>query len=119
MAIYKQKGLETGVIVNYWRITRINENFDGSVEVYLGGYLNKQGRLDGKTPIEYKTFQFSERDLSRATAYELLTESKKEVRVITPAVEEVKDEEGNIITEAVAEVTEEVEMNEFANAGKI
>lgn len=115
MAIYKEKELETGVIVNYWRITRINENFDGSVEVYLGGYLSKQSRLAGKSPIEYKTFQFSARDLSRATAYELLTESRKEVRVITPAVEEVKDEEGNIITEAVAEVNEEVEMNEFAN----
>lgn len=109
MALNKAIELDTGVTLNYWRITRINEDFNGNVEVYLGGYISDVARLAGKQALEYRTFNFTARDLNRATAYELIKESKLETKTITEAVMDGE----TVITPAV---TEEVETNVFADA---
>lgn len=51
-----------------------------------------------------------------AYAYAKIKESRKEARIITEAVDEVRDAEGNVITEAVPAVTEEIETNWYADA---
>jgi hypothetical protein len=125
MAIQKTLQTSFGVEANYWKILRTNEAFPGSTEVFLAGYANEQARRDGKQPFEIKTFLVDTIDGKRKDYYVVLTASKKEIREITPAipaVEEVKDEEGNVIVEAVAEipaVTEEVETNEFAGTEEV
>ena len=126
MAIKKTLQTSFGVEANYWKIVRVNESFLGmTTEIYLAGYVNEQSRRDGKQPLEIKTFLVDTIDGKREDYYVVLTASKKEIREITPtipAVEEVKDKDGNVIVEAVAEipaVTEEVETNVFAGAGEV
>lgn len=76
MALQKSIASPYGIEANYWRIVRINENFNGNVEVYLAGYASEQARRDGKEPLDVKNFQFDERDATRAGVYSLITESK-------------------------------------------
>jgi hypothetical protein len=142
MAIYKEKTLETGISVNYWRIGNIiwKHNGDKKIEgVYLEPFINEQLSKAGKQSIGegivYIPMGVSITDLELPTdenispdnkiisgLYKKITESKLETREITPsvpAVEEVKDEEGNVLVEAIAEipaVTGELETNEFAGA---
>jgi hypothetical protein len=133
MAIYKEKTLETGISVNYWRIGNIVWKHDGDKKiegVYLEPFISEQLAKAGKQSIGegivYIPLQIAVTDnVSLEEIYEKITESRKVTNIITPAipaVEEVKDEEGNVIVEAVAEipaVTEEVETNEFAGAEEV
>ena len=121
MAIKKTLQTSFGVEANYWKIVRVNESFLGTTtEIYLAGYVNEQSRRDGKQPLEIKTLSVATIDGKREDYYGIIIESKKVTNIVTPAipaVEEEKDEEGNVIVEAVAEipaVTEELETNEFA-----
>jgi hypothetical protein len=111
MALTKLYETDFGITLNYWRITRINENFDGSAEVYLGGYPGKEIRDLGKHALEYKTFNFSAKDVVRATAYQLIKESKP--TVMTPYSAEYTNEAGELVPEQL-EVVEE--SNIFADA---
>jgi hypothetical protein len=58
--------------------------------------------------IDFSEFIYSqvEIDYSQDEAYKTLEEYKNETRVITEAVEATYDEEGNVLTEAIPEVTE-------------
>jgi len=109
MALNKAIELDTGVTLNYWRVTRINEDFNGNVEVYLGGYISDVARLACKNALEYKIFNFTARSLSRAGAYELIKESKLETKTTSEAIMDGE----TVITPAVIE---EVETNIFADA---
>ena len=92
MALQKSIPSPFGIESNYWRIVRINENFDGSVEAYLAGYSSEEVRRESKAPLDVKNFLFEERDATRASVYELITESKLDENGI----------ETNIFADAVA-----------------
>ena len=109
MALSATISLDSGVLVSYWKITRINEDFLGNAEVYLGGFISKEARDAGKHALEYRTFNFSARDLTRVGAYNLIKTSKPEVKTISEAVMDGE----TVVTPAV---TETVETNPFADA---
>lgn len=104
MALRKSLATPFGVNAEYWRIIRVNENFDGQAEVFLAGYASDEARLAGNAPLDTRIVTIDSPDATRADLYPLLKESKTESR----PTEEV-DEEGN-------PVMEEVETNDFADA---
>ena len=116
MALQKEK-IVKGIVASYWKIVDCNVK-TGFVGLAL--YINqdaaqiRDNMLDGRVAFN---IQFPVIELNPlAYAYSKIKESKKEVKFITPEVEEVKDEEGNIITEALEAVTEEIETNWFSDA---
>lgn len=70
----------TGAVSTYWRITHINVDYSapvldednnplvsgikGIVEVKLHGYISKEARENGKSPIDLKTFNIPATDIS-------------------------------------------------------
>jgi len=118
MAIQKSIQTNKGIPAEYWKIIRTDINWkDRTSEVALYGYPNKQARLDGYEPIDTRVFNWSDFPFTFdgnnvAQAYEKIVESRP--IVITPAKEAVLDEDGNVVEEAVEEVTEET--NEFAGS---
>lgn len=104
MALQKSLATPFGVNAEYWRIIRVNENFDGQAEVYLAGYASDEARRTLSEPLDMRVITIASPDATRADLYPLLKESKIESR----PTEEV-DEEGNTIME-------EVETNDFVDA---
>ena len=74
MGMGKAVTLSSGVTVNYWRITRINEDFNGETQVFVGGYVSKELRDSNATPVVYRDFVFDLRDATRAKVYAKLQE---------------------------------------------
>lgn len=128
MALQKTKELDNGFSISYWRAKQI-KHFNGleKVEVFLAGYKDKIIRdKNVEAYIEGHDFavDMPKTVLEAGNIYEQIykeiTKSQKETRVITPAVEEVKNPEtGEIITPAQPAVTEEVETNWFADAASV
>ena len=116
MALLKDK-LIKGINCPYHKIVDCNVK---TGQVMIAPYVNREAAQTRENMMEGRTaFQIDfpvDVTAPLAYAYSKIKESKKEVKVITPAVEEVKDEEGNVITEAVEAVTEEIETNWFADA---
>lgn len=116
MALKKEKVIK-GVTADYWKIVDCNVK-TGFVGLSL--YTNqeaakvRENMLDGRIAfqIEFPIIELN----PLAYAYSKIKESKKETKVVTPAVEEEKDADGNVVTQAVEAVTEEVETNWFADA---
>lgn len=60
MAFCKNKKLNTGIEINYWRIIQLNVNYDRlDAVVTLAGYLSKEARDNGSQPIETVQFDMS------------------------------------------------------------
>ena len=53
MALQKDKELENGFIGNYWRLSSVHVDCDGSLMVSISMFLYKDrnARIQGKTPI--------------------------------------------------------------------
>lgn len=124
MALIKSKKFKNGATGQYWRPYQINW-IDGVCHVNMVCYVDKATRLADATAIlETDNFSFdtgfgaAAMDLKNPIkiAYEKIKASKMEKKIITPAVEEVKDAEGKVVTPAVSEVSEMVESNFFADA---
>lgn len=116
MALIKDK-LIKGINCPYWKIVDCNVK---TGFVAIAPYVNqesakvRENMMDGRT-----TFQIDfPVDVTNplAYAYGKIKESKKETIEITPAIDEVKDADGNVTQEAVPAVTEERETNWFADA---
>jgi len=92
MAIKKAVKNTFGAESTYWRIIRINENFNGCTDVYLAGYLDEESRRDNKEPMDMRIFQFEERDANRTSVYNLimksrLSENGEEINIFADGVE--------------------------------
>lgn len=72
MALKKQIDTKFGCKSEYWRIIRINECFDGGVEVFVGGYKDSTARQNQSLPLEIVEFKFYETDVTRSVAYGLI-----------------------------------------------
>jgi len=116
MALIKDK-LIKGINCPYWKIIDCNVK---TGFVAIAPYVNREAAqtrenmMDGRITINVDFPLDVQAPL--AYAYSKIKESKKEVRVITEAIEEVKDANGVVTQEAVPAVTEEVETNWFADA---
>ena len=124
MALIKLKKFSNGASGDYWRPYQINW-IDGVCHIAMACYVNKVTRKADPLAIlatenlTYDSgFDAAAMDLKNPIkiAYEKIKASKLEKKVITPAVEEVKDAQGNVVTPAVPEVSEMVETNWFINA---
>jgi len=116
MALLKDKIIK-GINCPYWKIVDCNVK---TGQVLIAPYVNQESAKVRDNMMEGRTaFQIDfPVDVASplAYAYSKIKESKKEVRVITEAIEEVKDANGVVTQEAVPAVTEEVETNWFADA---
>ena len=116
MALLKNKVIR-GVTCPYWKIIDCNVK---TGFVAIAPYVNQEAAQTRENMMEGRTsFQIDfpvDVTAPLAYAYSKIKESKKEVRVITEAIEEVKDVNGVVTQEAVPAVTEEVETNWFANS---
>ena len=68
MAYIKSHTTKSGVEGNYWRITKADVNkITGKALVEVNLYVTKQARLDGKSPLDKKSFiiPLSSIDLSK------------------------------------------------------
>ena len=68
MAYIKSHTTKSGVEGNYWRITKADVNkITGKALVEVNLYVTKQSRLDGKSPLDKKSFiiPLSSIDLSK------------------------------------------------------
>jgi hypothetical protein len=60
MALLKNIPNGFGSTTSYWRVGQINISFlSKNVHVDLLGYLDRQARLDGKQPIDQRSFDFN------------------------------------------------------------
>jgi hypothetical protein len=116
LALIKDK-LIKGINCPYWKIIDCNVK---TGFVAIAPYVNqesaqvRENMMDGRTAFQIDFPIDVQNPL--AYAYGKIKESKKQAIVLTPAVDEVKDAEGNVTQEAVPAVTEERETNWFADA---
>lgn len=96
MALLKNKTTKYGVDGNYWKITGLQtvDFIKGTVQSKLSLYINKQARLDGKTPIDsvQLTQNFTPEELNgdiRAIAYTKAVVSKMIKKLKTPEKREM------------------------------
>lgn len=117
MALIKSKTLGNGVVGEYWVAEARNNMVDKNTNVIMLLYKDKASRDAGLKFLERQTFgNLDGVYLTGEQVYAAVKASRKQINVLEPAVEEVKDSEGNIIQEAKDAVTEEVETNWFADA---
>ena len=70
MALKKILPTDFGMDAEYWRITSISCNFQGTTTtVVLDGYLNKDARFDNAQPLRSHIVSFTLQDVTRAIAY--------------------------------------------------
>jgi hypothetical protein len=69
MALKKVLPTDFGMDAEYWRITNINCNFQGTTTVILDGYLNKDARFDNAQPLRRHIIDLPLQDVTRAIAY--------------------------------------------------
>jgi hypothetical protein len=116
LALIKDK-LIKGINCPYWKIIDCNVK---TGFVAIAPYVNqesaqvRENMMDGRTAFQIDFPIDVQNPL--AYAYGKIKESKKEIIEITLAIDEVKDAEGNVTQEAVPAVTEERELNWFADA---
>lgn len=117
MAILKQK-TNRGIVAEYHAIIATGYlKSTNTTSVSLGAYVSKEVRqedVNNYIPEMTESFSF-DGELTRDEIYPLIMASKMEKRIITPAKEAVLDEGGNVIEEAVEEVSEMIETNPWAS----
>ena len=69
MALKKILPTDFGMDAEYWRITSISCNFQGTTTVVLDGYLNKDARFDNAQPLRSHIVSFPLQDVTRSIAY--------------------------------------------------
>lgn len=52
MALIKQKELDTGQVVEYWKISIINSRTKPNMEITLDVFIDARCRVAGKPPVE-------------------------------------------------------------------
>ena len=106
MALQIELLTKFGTPATYWKIVETNINWhEKRSHITLAGWIDKQARLDGHTPIDFRTFDWSGTEYPFETS--VLDEEDK--NALTVAYEKIKslsttDEEGNVT------------LGEFANA---
>lgn len=123
MALIKSISWKGNYIAEYWTITKITGDKQSNFTIVeLGLFENKEvyENIDLGIINEHKVFsqtiQVEGFDLQRQDIYPLLKTSKIVTKIVTPKVEAVLDKEGNIISKAAEEITEEVETNILTDA---
>lgn len=69
MALLKTMPTDFGMDAEYWKITTINSNFQGSTTVVLDGYLTKDARFDNAQPLRRHIIDLPLQDVTRPIAY--------------------------------------------------
>ena len=117
MALIKSKTLGNGFVGEYWVAEPRNNMVDKNTNVIMILYKDKASRDAGLKFLERQNFDNLDGIyLTGEQVYAAVKASKKRTNILEPAVEEIKDHEGNITQEAKDAVTEEVETNWFADA---
>ncbi len=63
MALQKNIESQYGVILSYWKVTRLNIEWHEKIaEVFMAGWPNQQTRENGVQPLEYRSFVFRHDD---------------------------------------------------------
>jgi hypothetical protein len=96
-----------GLKCDYWKILGLTQDaLANKTTVIMGLYYNREQRDASPTGfLTRQTVQVDGVDITRATVYAILVQSKPEI--VTPEVPEVKDEEGKVTQEFVPAVTKE------------
>ena len=112
---------EKGIAAEYWKIIQSNVDYrKNSTQCVLALYVDQAHREAGVNNwLRLEPFQFDGIDLTREEMYNMIIESKLEDKVVSEAVEEVKDAKGKVVTPAVEEIVEKVEINKWAASESI
>ena len=117
MALIKTKILSNGVSGEYWVAEPHTNIMTNKTDIIMLLFKDKAVRDSGKQFLErVRVDSLDGIYLTEEQVYTAIKASKKQINVIEPAVEEIKDNKGNITQKAKKAVTEEVETNWFADA---
>ena len=123
MALIKTTIWKDNYTGEYWTILKTTQDKHSNLITIEMGLFKDKIKYKTADPTAYNDIKLMSQsvtvtgfDLQRKDIYPLLKISKMITKIVTPAVQEVKDSEGNIITPAVAEITETVESNILADA---
>jgi len=109
MALIKQKKLNNGVVIDYFKIYRTNIDWHNKqISVVIAGFLNKESRMEGVELMDVVNLNWSGTEFplteSGGTLEELYTKIKesKMIDVIDETTGEVSgQEESNFFVDAV------------------
>lgn len=66
-----------GIPATYWKITKIDEKFQGNVTIELAGYVSEAARLAEMNPLQTRYFTFDDiNNVTRDVAYTRIKQSE-------------------------------------------
>ena len=117
MGLKKSKELDNGTVGEYWVAETHVNMMTKQTDVLMLLFKDKAARDSGKQFLErIRIDSLNGIYLTGEQVYTAVKASKKQINILEPAVEEIKDDEDNITQKAKEAVTEEVETNWFADA---
>jgi hypothetical protein len=97
MALQKDIESQYGVILSYWKVTRLNIEWHEKIaEVFMAGWPNQQIRENGVQPLEYKSFVFRHNDWPFTFDGNNVSESYDRLKL--PINVHVSEEQGDVDT---------------------
>jgi hypothetical protein len=97
MALQKNIESQYGVILSYWKVTRLNIEWHEKIaEVFMAGWPNQQTRENGVQPLEYKSFVFRYNDWPFTFDGNNVSESYNRLKL--PINVHVSEEQGDVDT---------------------
>lgn len=117
MALIKQKELESGIVGSYWVAETHNNMQSHKTEILMLLYKDAEARQSGKAFIYRQRVKDADGVyLSGEQVYSAIKEIRLGSREVSSAIEEERDDDGNVTQEAVSAVNETVETNWFRDA---
>ena len=117
MGLKKSKELNNGTVGEYWVAEPHINMMTNKTDIIMLLFKDKSARDSGKQFLERERIDSLDGIyLTGEQVYTAIKASKKQIDIIEPAVEEIRDDKGNITQKAKEAVTKEVETNWFVNA---